>query len=182
MRSFIKPRSIPGPLESALAPLFEGADLVDAYEVGLHPKGTRDVRVLAGQVLGHPTPWFRALMAIRDRVMSLVGVKTSKQLATVGSGRDRIDFFPILSSSPDEVVVGEDDSHLDFRSSVLIRRGEREQATLVATTVVHCHNALGRTYLRTILPFHRLIVRSNVGRAAARLWQDGASARLGAAS
>jgi hypothetical protein len=31
---------------------------------------------------------------------------------------------------------------------------------VVATTLVLTHNLLGRIYLATILPFHRLIVRS----------------------
>ena len=39
---------------------------------------------------------------------------------------------------------------------------------LVATTVVHCHNRLGHAYLTAIRPFHRLVVRSNLRRAA--LW------------
>jgi hypothetical protein len=43
----------------------------------------------------------------------------------------------------------------------------------VATTVVHCHNTLGRVYLAVIAPFHRRIVRSALQRAARRGWPDG---------
>jgi hypothetical protein len=41
---------------------------------------------------------------------------------------------------------------------------------VVLTTVVHCHNLFGRIYLRVISPFHRLVVRSNLARAARKGW------------
>jgi len=37
---------------------------------------------------------------------------------------------------------------------------------LIATTVVHTHNALGFTYLNAIRPFHHLVVRANLARCA----------------
>jgi Protein of unknown function (DUF2867) len=39
-------------------------------------------------------------------------------------------------------------------------------ADLVAGTVVHCHNRLGRIYLTTIAPFHRVIVQASLEQAA----------------
>ena len=44
------------------------------------------------------------------------------------------------------------------------------QARLTLSTVVHCHNRLGRVYLFVIAPFHRLIVRSGLRRAARLGW------------
>ena len=41
------------------------------------------------------------------------------------------------------------------------------------TTAVHCHNLFGRVYLFVISPFHRLVVRSALARAAARGWRGG---------
>jgi len=38
------------------------------------------------------------------------------------------------------------------------------------STVVHCHNLLGRTYLRVIAPFHRLVVKASLDRAARVGW------------
>jgi Protein of unknown function (DUF2867) len=42
---------------------------------------------------------------------------------------------------------------------------------LVATSVVRCHNALGRVYLALIARFHRLVVISNLSRAANKGWR-----------
>jgi hypothetical protein len=54
---------------------------------------------------------------------------------------------------------------------VLLRSlGDVRNDEAVLTTVVHCHNLLGRVYLGVISPFHRLVVRSNLARAARRGW------------
>ncbi len=78
-----------------------------------------------------------------------------------------IGFFPVLSKSATELVVGEDDRHLDFRVTLQLRADAAHGRELVAGTVVHCHNRLGRLYLATILPFHRVIVRASLEQAVA---------------
>lgn len=173
MSARVQPKAVAPPAESALFASFAGASLVDAYKIDLPPGVTRDVRALANEVLGRPTPWFRMLLAIRDNVMAAMGVKTSAEIAAgMPDDGDRIDFFPVVSCSSNEIVVGENDRHLNFRASVLILQRDDGADALVATTVVHCNNALGRIYLTGILPFHRLVVRSNLIRAAARLHQS----------
>lgn len=174
MNTRFHPRSVAPPRASSLSALFASASLTDAYEIDLPPGATRDSRALAEEVLGRPTQWFRVLLAIRDHVMTTLGVKASAKIAAgMPEAGDRIDFFPILSCTSTEIVVGEDDRHLNFRASVLIMQRNDEADVLVATTVVHCNNALGRIYLTAILPFHRLIVRSNLTHAAKRLQQTG---------
>ena len=77
-----------------------------------------------------------------------------------------IGFFPLLSKNAGELVVGEDDRHLDFRVALLLRTGAAGGRELVVVTVVHCHNWLGRTYLAAIAPFHRVIARASLEQAA----------------
>ena len=138
---------------------------MDAYSVPL-AANHGNVRQLANKVLGRPSPWAARLMVIRDKVMKGFGVKTSKQIRGDRTHVDRIDFFPVLSATEHEVVLGEDDKHLDFRLSLIIERTEGAPDRLIATTVVRCHNTLGRVYLLVIRPFHTLIVRSMVSRAS----------------
>jgi len=105
------------------------------------------------------------------RVRRGIRLKTAKRLRSMNAeAEDRVDFFKIYSSSPTEVVLGEDDKHLDFRLSVLCsgQLSPEVGRHLILSTVVHCHNRLGRVYLFLIAPFHRLIVRSSL-RSAARL-------------
>lgn len=161
--------SVRPPAESAIASWYRGADLLDAYAVVLPKTAPLDAATLASTLLGHPPAWTRLLMALRDRAMAPLGVKTSDAVLRAGAidGQPRIAFFPVLSQPPTEVVLGFDDRHLDFRTSVLVEPAAgTAPARLVATTAVRCHNRLGRTYLTVIRPFHELIVRSSLDRLA----------------
>ena len=82
-----------------------------------------------------------------------------------------IGIFPVVSQTPDRLIAGFNDRHLDFRVVVDVTApGGVRQVT--ATTLVE-HNWFGRTYLAIIMPFHRLIVP-----AARRVvgWDAGRSA------
>jgi hypothetical protein len=68
-----------------------------------------------------------------------------------------IGIFPVVSQTPDRLIAGFNDRHLDFRVVIDVTApGDVRQVT--ATTLVKTHNWFGRTYLAIILPFHRLIV------------------------
>jgi hypothetical protein len=103
--------------------------------------------------------------AVRDVMVTPFGVKTSGEVRASRADNERVDFFPVQWESNDEIVLGEDDRHLDFRLS-LIRRSSPSGTQLIATTVVHSHNAFGLTYLNVISPFHHLVVRANPARCA----------------
>ena len=99
--------------------------------------------------------------------MATVGVKSSRAIGVAAAARGPvIGFFPVLSKSARELVMGEDDRHLDFRLAILLRTGAAGERELVVVTVVHCHNWLGRTYLAVISPFHRMIVPASLEQAA----------------
>jgi hypothetical protein len=100
---------------------------------------------------------------LRDCLVTPFGLKTS---STAGTHADAIGIFPVLSDTPDRLVAGFDDSHLDFRVVVdVISSGGGQRVT--ATTLVLTHNRLGRAYLAIILPFHRLVVRAMLRQVAA---------------
>ena len=113
-------------------------------------------------------------MAVRDALVGRFGLKTAKQLTSLGAESEtgRVGIFKIYGTSPSEVVLGEDDKHLDFRLSVLCSGtpppGGIRHLTLA--TVVHCHNSLGRVYILVIAPFHRQAIESSLRRAARIGW------------
>jgi hypothetical protein len=154
------------PPNSALADWYRGADLLDSYSVVLPQAAPEDLTVLARALLNRPPAWLRGLLKLRDQIVGPLGVKTTTAIRQSGAtdGRERIGFFPVLGRSENEIVLGEDDSHLDFRASVLLREDDSGSRQLIATTAVRCHNLLGRSYLRVIQPFHILVVRSQLGR------------------
>lgn len=158
-------RVAPPPL-SAIADWYGGADLVDSYAVTLPHAASEDPTTLARALFGRPPPWVRGLLALRDQIVGPLGAKTTTAIRQAGAsdGRDRVGFFPVLGRSEHEIVLGEDDRHLDFRASVLLQSDDRGARRLVATTAVRCHNPLGRIYLWVIKPFHVLVVRSYLSR------------------
>ena len=112
------------PPETAITGWYAGADLLDAYCLALPDGAPRDARTLARMALSDP-PWvFRHLMTLRDRLVAPLGIRSSDDIRAGAAGDTRIDFFPVQSETADEVVVGEDDRHLDFRTSLAVVREE----------------------------------------------------------
>jgi hypothetical protein len=161
------------PAHSRIAGRYEGAFLADAFAIAL-PHGTsRDTLALARFAFERQAPWVDRMMGVRDAIVGVFGLKTAAALRSDTSPRTpRVGIFRIYETHADEVVLGEDDAHLDFRVSVsrsgAVSDGQLNQLT--AVTVVHCHNLLGRTYIRVIAPIHRLVVRSALERAARAGW------------
>lgn len=154
------------PSNSVLAPLYAGADLLDAFAIRLPAEASDDLEVLARVAFGRQAGWIRTLTLVRDVVMAPFGVKSSRAVGLAGKARGPvIGFFPLLSKSATELIVGADDRHLDFRVTIQLCADAENGRELLAGTVVHCHNRLGRLYLATIAPFHRVIVQASLERA-----------------
>jgi len=146
------------------AALLAGAQFADAFGLDIGGR-TLDARQAAERMMGRAPRWIDALLTLRNILVAPFGLKTSGAGATVAS-RDMIGIFPVISQTPDRLVAGFNDSHLDFRVVVdVATRGDGQQIT--ATTLVKTHNRLGRTYLAIILPFHRLVVRAMLRQVAA---------------
>ena len=167
----IEAHAVPMPSDSVLAPLYGGADLLDAFAIHLPAGASDDPEVLARVAFERQAAWIRALTWVRDTVMATVGVKSSRAIGAAAAARGLkvIGYLPVLSKSAGELVMGGDDRHLDFRVGVQQRPGVPDGRELVVATVVHCHNGLGRTYLAVIAPFHRTILRANVERTVRML-------------
>lgn len=152
------------PSESVVADWYGNASLLDSYSIDLSAS-EQSMRELATRTLVDPPAWQKALIALRDAIVTPFGIKTSDTVRTSQDNLGRVDFFPVHWEGKDEIVLGTDDRHLDFRLS-LLRRHSPAGASLIATTVVKTHNALGFTYLNLIRPFHHLVVRANLARCA----------------
>lgn len=166
--------AVPLPLDSRIISTYSLVNLADAYSVELPAGASTNPELLARFIFGQLSPWMTALMKIRDAVVAGFGLKTIKHLTSLGQQGEagRVGFFKIYSIDKTEIVLGEDDKHLDFRLSVLCTGDSSpgEKRYLILSTVVHCHNRLGRLYIVLIAPFHRLIVQSILRRAARTGW------------
>jgi Protein of unknown function (DUF2867) len=157
------------PSQSAVVTAFKSVNLADAFSIQLPSDASRNPDVLARFIFSVQPSWIGALTNVRDAFVAGFGLKTAKHLATLSSDATvpRISIFRVFSTSETEVVLGENDKHLDFRVSILRTPGSTQ---LTLSTVVHCHNRLGRTYLSVIAPFHRQVVKASLRRAANVGW------------
>lgn len=170
--SFATPVALPA--QSSITHLYQSVNLADAFVIGLPSGASRDPDLLARFIFSHQPAWIGQLTNLRDLIVAGFGLKTARHLATLAhdAKAGRLGIFKVYSTNETEVVVGEDDTHLDFRLSVLCS-GEPEAGggrALTLTTVVHCHNLLGRVYIFCIAPFHRMVVKASLRRAARIGW------------
>ena len=168
--------AVPLPEGSVIHTTLPGADYADAYRAA-EPQPTACALQAWLDVVARTPPWTHALMALRNRLVRLVGLKGVGQLDDVHGERarphdaasyrtgDRVGIFFIRHLGEREVVMGQDDKHLNVQVS-LSKQVMGGQPVVVLSTVVHIHNRLGHAYMAVITPFHRLIVRSMLQRLA----------------
>ena len=134
--------------------LLSGAQFADAFQIAIDDHDL-DARRAAERMMARQPRWAEALLSLRNFLVAPLGLKTSG--ATQSTPRDMIGIFPVVSETPERLIAGFNDRHLDFRVVVDVTPpGGTRQVT--ATTLVKTHNWLGRIYLAIIMPFHRLIV------------------------
>ena len=144
-------REVPARLPDTALP---DADWADAFEIEL-PDRRLSAMEASRMTLGRVPGWARRLLTLRNALAKLVGLKTD---AGRESGKTAIGMFPVVSETPERVVLGFDDWHLDFRIVVEVTEAGGAGMRLRTTTLVRRKNLFGRLYIGLVTPFHRLIV------------------------
>lgn len=125
-------------------------DFIDGYAVA-SPLGPR-----AAAAIGLSLPgWAKTLLGLRNALVRPLGLKADS--SDTGQGA----IFPVQFEDTQELILGTDDRHLNFR--ICLRQ---EDGLVHMGTWVHCHNPMGRAYLALVMPFHVLIVRNAMRRIA----------------
>lgn len=164
-------RAVPIPEGGLAGSKFQSVDYADAYALVLPPRVS--VRTFAEAVFASSPRWVAKLMVLRNAIVRPLGLIATRSAfehaAAVANGTgERIGIFPVLANATDEVLLGLDDRHLDFRVSVRVLNDGRERLGVV-TTLVRFHGALGRAYFTPVRPLHRLIVPAMLRHGARRL-------------
>ncbi|PTQ13204.1 hypothetical protein CLG96_03530 [Sphingomonas oleivorans] len=134
--------------------ILPSVDFCDAFAIDT-PVATLSAPQAAQLAFSRPPGWIAKLLAIRNVLVSPFGLKSGAEADL--SDRPRIG-LPVFSSSPERVVLGLDDIHLNFRLIVDVTNLNDTTCRVIATTLVQRNNLLGRIYLATVLPFHRILV------------------------
>jgi hypothetical protein len=109
------------------------------------------------------------LFELRNKIVSLFGLKTPSKVNNrqeilnnskfeVGN---RFGLFTVFQKTENEIILGENDKHLDFRISLSLQKpienSDSNKKVTIVTTVFY-HNWFGRLYFLPVKPIHKLIV------------------------
>jgi hypothetical protein len=131
-----------------------------------HEKSLNSVDV--GKAFFSSSPkWVKNLLGLRNKIVKNFGLKTSvagdrkKTLDNFkGEKGEQVGLFRVFDKSDNEIILGEDDKHLDFRVSLFLdnlQNDKFEKKLTISTTVIF-KNWFGRLYFLPVRPFHKLIV------------------------
>ena len=157
------------PDDSVLKTWMTNADFHDAWEAPLAGEALSPTEIFLRASRATPK-WVEDLMAIRNRIVRLFGLKDVGAMNAANRSADsyqigdRLSIFSVFGKTEKELLLGIDDRHLDVRVSVL--KAERNGLPhYVVSTVVKVHNLLGRAYMLPVGRIHPFIVRAMMARA-----------------
>ncbi|MDM5175971.1 DUF2867 domain-containing protein [Massilia sp. DJPM01] len=162
------------PASSAIAASLPGAYFHDAWAITPDDPGATALELFL-QVSSSTPGWVNTLMSLRNRVVAKLGLKNLGTLSALDPAKpasayqpgDRVGIFTLFANTPDEVLLGDKDKHLDVVLSVH-KAVDAASGKMLATvsTVVHVHNWLGRLYMLPVTPLHRIIAPAVLQNAA----------------
>lgn len=137
-------------------------DFADTFSTTNHIETIEEITNL---VFNTSPKWINSLFVLRNKIVGLFGIKTEipddfNEKFKIGG---YVKFFKIFSISDDEVILGADDSHLNFRA--LVKNDKSDSNNIKVITLVEYNNLKGKIYMGIIKPFHRLIVKRMVKNA-----------------
>lgn len=163
------------PVGSLVGQVYSKVDYADAYRVKV-PKDA-DLLTIGRVFLTSSPDWIVNLMRLRDFLVKFIGLKTAKSLIRPSPKTisfepgTRAGIFRVYERAADEVLMGEDDRHLNFRTS-LVLQPQADFSWAVFSTVVHYNGWLGRAYFLPLRPFHNLVVPALLRSGARKMQRE----------
>lgn len=144
-----------------------GYQFIDAYKSRFPDPGDAiNIQQIGKLFFSGGPEWLNRLFALRNRLVKSIGLKVPDKKAERAQQLqnfrcepgERMGLFQVIQRTGNEVVLGEDDQHLDFRVSLLLEKGSLGDKELTISTLVKFHNRIGCLYFIPVRPFHRFIV------------------------
>lgn len=144
-------------------------DYVDSFQSILNDEHSKITTSQVGKSFFSSSPkWVGKLFLLRNKIVSLFGLKTEnetnnreQQLANFSCEKgEQLGLFKVIDKTENEVILGEDDKHLNFRVSFFLEKPTTQSAkrTITISTTVEFNNWFGKLYFLPVRPFHNLIV------------------------
>ena len=149
------------PEKSIISENFGNIHYCDSYMILIKTNETVDS--ITTKIFTLPN-WIKGLFKFRNLITKRLGLKTdSKTEASapyypIGS---KAILFPVIDRNESEIVMAENDKHLNFRTSIMTEPVDG-LTQVCLTTIVQFNNALGRLYFWPVKPFHKALVKSRL--------------------
>jgi len=149
-------------ITDSLNTLLPKIDFTDTFATTNHTNSIEEITNLVFDI--SPT-WINWLFEIRNKIAGVCGLHTEpptdyNENFEVGS---YVKYFKIYGKSAHEIILGADDSHLNFRAIVTNQQTDFHNIKVI--TLVEYNNLKGKIYMGIIKPFHRIILKSMVKNA-----------------
>ncbi len=153
------------PKGSLIEKAFHRIDYADAYACTFRSNKNITVNDTVLAFFQSGPKWVDALFTLRNSIVKLFGLKTSANnnrsellknfKVEPGNG---IGLFKVFAKTDSEALLGEDDSHLNFRISFHLENRNDNFYNFTLSTAVLMNSWFGKVYFLPVRPFHRFIV------------------------
>lgn len=160
------------PAASVINSRLVGASYYDCYAITV-PNDGRSALGYFLTALSNTPSWVNSLMTVRNKTVLLFGLKDLGGMGNFDAAKkdtdylpgDRVGIFTLISNTPNEVLLGDSDKHLDVVLSIYKNSvSPTDECSISVTTVVHTHNLLGKAYMLPVTPLHKLIAPAVLAR------------------
>lgn len=166
MGNVVSLKNIPG--NSIIGISFGKKDYSDTFKVRVKNPENLSVDHIITKFFSSTPDWVNVLLGIRDSIVKVFGLKTGKDLNQIEIDKNKVYkpgekavFFTVHSRNDNEVVLAEDDKHLNFRTSIMIEmEGSGNLTNVYCSTIVKYNNVGGSLYFTPVKPFHKAIIKT----------------------
>ena len=142
-------------------------DFSDSFEgVFKDNQNTINITEIGKAFFSSGPKWVDNLFSLRNKIVSIFGLKTPGKVTNRAhqleifkcNPGEQLGLFKVFSKNENEVILGEDDKHLNFRISMFLYDSKKGSKNLTISTTVEYNNWFGKLYFFPVRPFHKLIV------------------------
>ena len=144
-------------------------DYIDSFQGSFIDESNSITSQQIGKAFFRSAPgWVEKLFIVRNKIVAVFGLKTSRTATNRQQllnnfkcePNEQLGLFKVFDRTDNEVILGEDDKHLNFRVSLFkIDSAENQKSkNLIISTTIEFKNWFGKLYFVPVRPFHKLIV------------------------
>ena len=143
-------------------------DYIDSYEcLFVDPDNKLNIVIIGDRFIKPGPKWFENLFKLRNKIAAIFNLKASNETSDIGlvdkskwEVGSEVGIFKVFAKTTNEIILGEDDTHLNFRVSLLLETHADHPSKKICTitTIVQYNNLLGEIYFFFVKPFHQLAI------------------------